>query len=314
MGFLNFRIPGHQPIKLEGDFKELDFLQKAIGFVLSDFNQSKYYQFKEGLVQVANSSIKIPYCSSEDEYLDQAKKYISALANQGKAKAILSRVKQVRVERNNNWFEQLCARYPNAFVYHFHSSLLGEWIGATPEVLLDVEGGKGHTVSLAGTKVSMDESPWGTKELEEQGIVTNYIESILQKHCSDVSVENQTELFAGPVKHLLNKFQFQISTSKVGELVKDLHPTPAVLGFPVEFANELIQSIEIHKREFYAGFLGIINSEESKLFVNLRCAQLIENNAYLYLGGGLTKDSNPESEWQETENKAKTLLDILQNN
>jgi isochorismate synthase len=33
---------------------------------------------------------------------------------------------------------------------------------------------------------------------------------------------------------------------------------------------------------------------------------------YLYLGGGYTKDSNPELEWEETENKSKTLLDLVQ--
>jgi isochorismate synthase len=46
--------------------------------------------------------------------------------------------------------------------------------------------------------------------------------------------------------------------------------------------------------------------------VNLRCAQLFRNQAFLYLGGGLTAQSNVEEEWQETENKAKTLEKIFQ--
>ena len=50
----------------------------------------------------------------------------------------------------------------------------------------------------------------------------------------------------------------------------------------------------------------------SRLFVNLRCAQLFENTAYLYVGGGFTKDSIPDLEWDETENKAQTLLKVMQ--
>ena len=57
--------------------------------------------------------------------------------------------------------------------------------------------------------------------------------------------------------------------------------------------------------------IGVIDNDSTKLFVNLRCAEIIHNQAYLYLGGGFTKDSNIESEWIETENKAKTLLNVM---
>jgi isochorismate synthase len=47
--------------------------------------------------------------------------------------------------------------------------------------------------------------------------------------------------------------------------------------------------------------------------VNLRCAQITADRAYLFLGGGFTADSVVESEWQETENKARTLLNVIEN-
>jgi isochorismate synthase len=47
------------------------------------------------------------------------------------------------------------------------------------------------------------------------------------------------------------------------------------------------------------------------IYVNLRCAQIIGDRLFLYLGGGFTADSDPEKEWEETENKSKTLLDLL---
>lgn len=313
MGFLKYRIPNQEAQELVGDFIELESLENSSGFILSDFNHSHYYHFQEGLALGEKNVIEQPYCSVETEYLNQAKAYINALATKVQSKAILSRIKKVEVIKNEAWFDHLCAKYPQAFVYQFESALLGHWIGATPELLVDIEGSKGRTVSLAGTKITSDDSNWGLKELEEQSIVTNYIERVLQKHGSNVEVNTKTELIAGPVKHLLNSFEFEIENDEVVKLVRDLHPTPAVLGYPVDLASQLIQSQEKHNRSFYAGFLGLLTDNDTKLFVNLRCAQLIENEAYLYLGGGLTKDSVPELEWQETENKAKTLLDILQN-
>jgi isochorismate synthase len=57
--------------------------------------------------------------------------------------------------------------------------------------------------------------------------------------------------------------------------------------------------------------IGEITSMEINTYVNLRCAQIINDRIYLYLGGGFTADSIPEKEWEETENKSKTLLDLL---
>ena len=96
------------------------------------------------------------------------------------------------------------------------------------------------------------------------------------------------------------------------QIADKLHPTPAVSGLPQKEAIELIDSIEEHERSLYAGCIGVLG-DRTDLFVNLRCAQLIENEYFLYLGGGFTKDSIAKKEWQETENKSRTLLDILEN-
>ena len=49
----------------------------------------------------------------------------------------------------------------------------------------------------------------------------------------------------------------------------------------------------------------------SHLFVNLRCMQIKGQNALIYVGGGVTKDSNAKDEWEETVNKAQTMLCVL---
>jgi isochorismate synthase len=95
------------------------------------------------------------------------------------------------------------------------------------------------------------------------------------------------------------------------EIAKDLHPTPAVSGTPRKDALDWIRSEEKHERQFYAGIIGSMDEHSMNLYVNLRCAQIIGSDIYLYVGGGFTADSIPEKEWEETENKSKTLLNLL---
>ena len=125
--------------------------------------------------------------------------------------------------------------------------------------------------------------------------------------------------------------EFRVSTLK--KLIMALHPTPAVCGLPKGSAKKFILENENYDREFYTGFLGEMNlkktlqrsgnrknrenqayvsiTKTSALFVNLRCMKLEDNKAVLFVGGGITKDSNPADEWEETSNKAQTMKAVL---
>ncbi|MGL5113470.1 MAG: chorismate-binding protein, partial [Flavobacterium sp.] len=60
------------------------------------------------------------------------------------------------------------------------------------------------------------------------------------------------------------------------------------------------------------GFLGELNIDSSTdLFVNLRCMEVEQQHVRLYMGCGITKDSVPESEWQESVNKSMTMKRVL---
>jgi isochorismate synthase len=102
-----------------------------------------------------------------------------------------------------------------------------------------------------------------------------------------------------------------LKQSNWGELINALHPTPAVCGLPRERALKLIAQHETHNRNFYAGLIGKKSKQELAVFVNLRCMQVTKNDFLLYIGGGITQQSIPENEWNETENKAKTLARVL---
>jgi len=97
-----------------------------------------------------------------------------------------------------------------------------------------------------------------------------------------------------------------------------LHPTPAVCGFPRLQTKKFILERENYQRTFYTGFLGELNvgresidSKDSSLFVNLRCMEIKNNTAFLYVGGGITKDSIAQKEWEETVSKSVVMKAIL---
>jgi isochorismate synthase len=96
-------------------------------------------------------------------------------------------------------------------------------------------------------------------------------------------------------------------------LLIKLHPTPAVCGIPKENAKEMIREFEKHRRGDYTGYFGPVKTGDVSLFVNLRSAFVNNNKMFLFIGGGITADSKPEKEWDETELKAKTLLNCYKN-
>nr|WP_321410933.1 isochorismate synthase [uncultured Carboxylicivirga sp.] len=254
-----------------------------------------------------------------EEYHQQFNMMYNALMNGELDKVILSRIKKVpsfAVENVIHFFNELCGLYEHAFVYTLVTPETGVWIGAGPELLL----GKSHeslqTVSLAGTLPNKPNTLWSLKEEDEQALVTDYMKTVLDNNnIQDYQINGPYTMKAGQVKHLRTDFKFNSSQLGSGlmRLLTQLHPTPAVCGMPKERAIDHISEIESNRREYYAGFLGPVNNGNFSFYVNIRCLKLTHSHASLYLGGGLTRGSEVNKEWEETELKAQTLLSVLKN-
>lgn len=235
-------------------------------------------------------------------------------------------LKKVVIARNTLWeaqqgfcpltfFNMLCKKYPEAMVTLVSIKDIGTWIGATPEVLLSVNNEKLTTVALAGTQIKGNAN-WTEKESEEQLWVVRYIESILKEHSVDTIDVAERELIRnGDLEHLYTQIAFSktgISNgSLAGELLYRLHPTPAVGGLGKAEAIDFIKANESFNRSYYSGFLGEVTNNNTQLFVNLRCMQITTSGLIGYAGAGITKDSIPEKELQETENKLNNLKSLL---
>jgi len=262
-----------------------------------------------------------PVVTGRERYMEQVEAIKASIAVGAFQKAVLSRIRVVEGDHVNivpRLFQTLCKKHPNAFVYLFKSDE-HFWMGASPEPLLRHSNGQISTVSLAGTRPYAEKhlnlNKWTAKEVLEQEYVTRYIHDVLREfQVKDYRVSSPYVKKAGNLLHLRTDFTLGMEkiTRRLWEFVDAMHPTPAVAGQPKEDAISFIKQLEPHDRDYYTGFLGPVNRKRgTDLFVNLRCMKITPNYISLYVGGGITLDSEPEAEWNETRWKAESLLRIL---
>lgn len=315
-------------------------------FIAVEFDEKDFSEGKIGDLKTTGITNR----NNDSQMLSHIKKVaygIAAIKTGCFSKVVLSRRERVEnVETHPiEIFKRLLQRYPTAFVYCWYHPKVGLWLGATPETLLSVRGIQLKTMSLAGTQAfeGTTEVVWKEKEKEEQQIVTDFIVESLRESLgnrlsySDVMrVSEQKTVKAGNLLHLQTEISMQLSpeTRTLKPILEALHPTPAVCGFPKEKAKAYIIENEGYPREFYAGFMGELHLKEtiarnpnrrnvennayraqksiSDLYVNLRCMKMQDQNVFVYVGGGITKDSDPLAEWEETVHKSKVIKSVLE--
>ena len=268
-----------------------------------------------------------PFIISHGAYLKDIEHTISEIKSTKLAKVIVSRLIPYnrKSESVGEIYLELFQQTPNAFVYLVNLPANGQsrtkaglWMGATPEVLLKSEGKTLETVSLAGTQSrrAVNDYSWFTKEIEEQAFVSRYLLDVFYRfNIHPYTTQGPETLESGKVAHLATSFRFAAKklASNLGDFIAELHPTPAVCGYPKPKAAKFIPKIEKHDRRYYSGYLGPwrLNGDVG-LFVNLRCMEILPKQYILYSGGGITARSVPEDEWEETNKKATTLLSAIE--
>ncbi len=325
--FFCYRMPGEEVLHFGAQIIEQ---HTPIGFYIhpfsEDLNTPKSYisaQFDAvKFLKIPLSSLPHTNCrmimaetTPKDLYLSQASRCIADMQTGEFRKIVLSRIicNDYAIISWRNVFKNLLEKNPGAFVFVFHSEEAGFWMGASPEKYLSYHQDEVSTMALAGTRLVGVEGEWGDKEKEEQKIVADYIcekfdLSGLKYKKSETYTRN-----AGVVEHLCNDFAGVISSpTQVDKLRNYLHPTPAIAGVPCKEAVRYIKNLEEHNRRYYGGYIGPVDARGNfDFFVNLRSLEFDSERYCIYVGGGLTADSEPEKEWQETVHKAKTLQRFL---
>ncbi|SDW29769.1 isochorismate synthase [Flavobacterium degerlachei] len=336
--FVIYRKPSKT--KLIGLFQKNDHLYfaedfKETGFVFAPFNgnQNILIPKKESVLWEAeltafkgncDANIEYPENNKDQEHFESlVQKGVDATASGVFKKVVLSRKEIIDLPNFDlvSVFKKLIYSYPDAFCYCWYHPKIGLWIGATPERLLKASKKKFFTMALAGTQNYEDtiDVAWEKKEIEEQQFVTDFILDNIKTLTREVAISSPYTLKAGGVLHIKTDIEGKLNKdSNMKQVVSVLHPTPAVCGLPKESSRNFILENEKYDREYYTGFLGEINKKEfskdtskTDLYVNLRCMQITNKEAHLYVGCGITKDSIPENEWKESVNKSMTMKRVL---
>ena len=316
----------------------VDIEQVGEGFVTASFDGITYFIDADKLYSGEIPVVHTPKFDkdihvsevSKKHFIDWVEKSVHAIKEGKFQKVVLSRTDQSVFEKFDLYqaFLKLSNAYPNALVSAFYlPEQDATWLCATPEVLVQQNAeGIFKTVSLAGTQTALDNqgnllSPqyasWTQKEIDEQAFVSRYIIECFKRIRLREYLENGPRtVLAGNLMHLKSEFLVDTIALDVKNLattmLEMLHPTSAVCGTPKVEAKAWILQAEKHKREMYAGFLGPVGfKNEVHLYVNLRTVKIQGQMATFYAGCGITEDSLPEKEWEETSMKCRTLKGIL---
>lgn len=270
-------------------------------------------------------------CPTEDignkkHWFDVAEKAITAIRQQKFRKLVLSRRCLCKSKPSFNTrvlLSTLADRYPDCTIISYVDSG-SQFIAVSPERLLSLKAGYLQSDAIGGTlsekevrKINdeaYDPSVLSPKLLEEHAIIVEDICRRLEPLCESLSLPSSPQLkklhniyhLETPVKGRLASHQTVLS------LTEQLHPTPAVAGFPgVESVNWLREN-EKHRRGWYAGAFGLMRGDQNgEVSVLLRCALVDQTQVNVYAGAGLVAESDAEMEWQEIELKMNTILNLL---
>jgi menaquinone-specific isochorismate synthase len=242
------------------------------------------------------------------------------------AKVVLSRQSQFQTGSQINAWQllQLWQKInPNNFQFGFKFTHKSHFISCSPERLYLRKGSQLTTEALAGTCLrskALDTDNNLARQLlkdnkntHEHALVSQHILNALTPLTSTICADDAAHIFKqNHIQHLhLNISATLHQDVKDRQLLKALHPTPAVGGLPSQDALAFIRDNEGYARGWYAGACGYLSQNESEFSVAIRSALIEENTLSLFSGAGIVAGSHPKNEWQELDSKLATVLSIL---
>ena len=215
-------------------------------------------------------------------------------------------------------------RYPDCYIFSTSNGIGQNFIGASPERLINIHNQKLITDALAGS------APRGKTADEDAELANKLLTSEKERHehqvVSDFIIQCLSKLGLSPemsptpqllqllnIQHLWTPIQANVPTGVHPlEIVAELHPTPAVAGTPREISQEQIRRYETFDRGLYAAPLGWVDHRgNSEFIVGIRSALIDGDRARLYAGAGIVAGSDPDKEVAEIQLKLQALLKAL---
>ena len=197
------------------------------------------------------------------------------------------------------------------------------FLGVSPERLYQRQDRLLRSEAVAGTRKRGDTDDAdralsdgllsSEKDLREHRYVLDAIRAEFGRRCTAVHADDSVSLIKlSECQHLCARVEGILQDNVTdADLLRSLHPTPAVGGWPRELAAEAIAQTEHFDRGWYSGPVGWVGSDSAEFAVGIRSALVHEDTLSVYAGAGIVEGSTPEDEWAEIENKIGSFTGIL---
>lgn len=216
----------------------------------------------------------------------------------------------------------------NSYLFGFQPTAETIFVGATPELLYHRRGRAVESEALAGTRsrgVASGAIPdcadkrleqellHSDKDLREHRFVADSLEASLRTVCRDMTIENQVSVRKlARLQHLVSSYSGTLRADVSDlDILRVLHPTPAVGGYPEDAALREITRLESFDRGWYAGPIGWVGGDEAEFAVAIRSGLVSHNRLVLYSGAGIVEGSTADNEWHEIDTKIDSFLSMM---
>ncbi len=201
-----------------------------------------------------------------------------------------------------------------AYTFCFSPCKQSLFFGSSPERLLKQEGNNLYTEALAGTRPydARYELMENKKELQEFAIVEKKVLQEIKRFCFPVVASKKQIKISRNIAHLHRYFQGTLLPGKsIDLLIDSLHPTPAILGDSSTYCQEFLAKYAAFDRGLYCGLIGPKTPSYTDLCVAIRSLLIEQNTIHLFSGAGIVRESDPEKEWNELNEKLEPYLKKL---
>jgi menaquinone-specific isochorismate synthase len=260
----------------------------------------------------APSRFTVESCTTVDDWHRAVQRALDLIDRRRLEKVVLARA--VRVEADRPFqpravLAQLQRTQPGCIVY-----AAGGFIGASPELLVRKRGNDVLSRPLAGTGTDPARLLASGKDGHEHRVVVDAVTRALTRCCGAVRAEGPAPIALADMTHLATTVSARCADARTSatDLMRALHPTPAVAGTPRAAALDAIRRLEAVDRGRYAGPCGWVDGRgDGEFVVSLRCGALDGPTAVLHAGAGIVAGSDPDAEWLETQQKLEPMLRAL---
>ncbi|CRZ34021.1 anthranilate synthase component 1 [Herbinix hemicellulosilytica] len=263
---------------------------------------------------------------SKDEYLKAVEKAKDYIKNGDIFQAVISRRFETEYHDSLlNAYRVLRTTNPSPYMVFIRNNGI-QLISTSPETLVRLHDGILTTLPIAGSRPrgkSIDEDLAlekellaDEKELAEHDMLVDLARNDLGKVCEYSSVRvTQYKMIQkySKIMHITSEVEGRLRNDKDAlDVIEAMLPAGTLSGAPKIRACEIIEELEKDPRGIYGGAIGYIDfTGNMDVCIAIRMAVKKDDRVYIQAGAGIVADSIPEKEYEESENKAKALIEAI---